>query len=537
MNEREDYLDRLLRGMDEEPENKDAEDDFFSSLGGTISQDTEDDFLKAFEESRSQSSAASIPEPEIDTNMPETDFDMDDIDQIVSHVKNGGLEEMDDFGSLEDGMDLSIEESLQNYTEEDEGLNEIGGNYEENEPDVVVNTMDENQDTDYKSEEANQELLDMLSGIGEEEGSEQAEMADSFQQEDKFSLLGEDSLLDESDSSNMSDSLESLDPLEVPPLSEEESAAESLARELESLGLDLEEEDAQQKQESSRKKKDKKNKKKGGEASDEEESEEKLGFFQKLSKLLFDGEELIELSEEETKELKEEESKKAAAAAEAKELKKQEKKEKKEQKKKESAEKKAQKESAKQEKARKKQEKKETMVIEKTKPLPKGPVFLIMLLGLSLVLLIVLFTSQTGYSISIAQAKEYYEQGDYVEAYECFNQGSKVRKADEELYHKARLTAYLQQPIRSYRVHQKQKMYGDALNSLILGVGRYDKNAYEASTVGAAVEYDNMLAKIKKALKKKYGMTLDQARELYTIREKEEYTMELYRIIDELGLE
>ena len=536
MNEREDYLDRLLRGMDEESEKKDAEDDFFSSLGGTISQDAEDDFLKAFEESRSQSPAASSSEPKLDTDMSEAEpeFDMDDIDQIVSHVKNSGLDEMDDFGSLEDGMDLPIEESLQNYTDEDEGLNEIGGGYEEEEPDVMVNTMDEGQDTDYKPGEANQDLLDMLSGIGEEDALGQTDLEDSFQQEDEFSLLGEDSMQEDAGNLDMSESLEGMDPTGIPSLSEEESAAESLARELESLGLDLDEDEAQQKEETSRKKKDKKSKKKGKESPDGQEGEEKLGFFQKLSKLLFDGE---ELSEEETKALKEEESKKAAAAAEAKELKKQEKKEKKEQKKKENAEKKAQKESAKQEKARKKQEKKETMVIEKTKPLPKAPVFLIMLLGLSLVLLIVLFTSQTGYSLSIAQAKEYYEQGDYVEAYGCFNQGDKVRKADEELYNKARLTAYLQQPIRSYQVHQKQKMYEEALSALILGVGRYDKNAYEASTAGAAVEYDDMLAKIKKALKKKYGMTLDQARELYTIREKEDYTLELYKIIEKLELE
>lgn len=152
-------------------------------------------------------------------------------------------------------------------------------------------------------------------------------------------------------------------------------------------------------------------------------------------------------------------------------------------------------------------------------------------------LLINLLTSQTGYSLSIAQAKEYYEQGDYVEAYRCFDQGSKVRKADEELYHKARLTAYLQQPLNSYQVYRKQKMHQEALSALILGVGRYDKNSYEAAASGAAVEYDNMLAKIEKALKKKYKMSLDQARELYTIREKEEYTLELYRIVEELGLE
>ena len=37
-------------------------------------------------------------------------------------------------------------------------------------------------------------------------------------------------------------------------------------------------------------------------------------------------------------------------------------------------------------------------------------------------------------------------------------------------------------------------------------------------------------------MKKQYSMTLDQARELYDIWEKEEFTLEVYKIIDELGL-
>ncbi len=74
------------------------------------------------------------------------------------------------------------------------------------------------------------------------------------------------------------------------------------------------------------------------------------------------------------------------------------------------------------------------------------------------------------------------------------------------------------------------------MSALILGVGRYDKNAAEAAATGAAVEYDKMLSTIEKALKKQYSMTLDQARELYDIWEKEEFTLEVYKIIDELGL-
>ena len=81
MNEREDYLDRLLRGIDENPEDGVAEDDFFGGLDSTVSQDTEDDFLKAFEESRSQSSDISQSGAQ--------DLAMEDVDQIVSNVKNG----------------------------------------------------------------------------------------------------------------------------------------------------------------------------------------------------------------------------------------------------------------------------------------------------------------------------------------------------------------------------------------------------------------------------------------------------------------
>lgn len=94
MNEREDYLDRLLRGMDGESENKDAEDDFFSELG-RVSQEAEDDFLKEFEKSRAQRN---------NTSELEQDEGMDDIDQIMNHVKNSGLEEMEEFEALRMGQ-------------------------------------------------------------------------------------------------------------------------------------------------------------------------------------------------------------------------------------------------------------------------------------------------------------------------------------------------------------------------------------------------------------------------------------------------
>ena len=107
MNEREDYLDRLLRGV-EEPGSEEAtgtEDDFFSGLSSAFSQESEDDFLKAFEKSV----------PNTSDMGEDRDFDMGEIDQIINNVKNGTLDDLDQFGTLDDGMDLSIDESLKNY--------------------------------------------------------------------------------------------------------------------------------------------------------------------------------------------------------------------------------------------------------------------------------------------------------------------------------------------------------------------------------------------------------------------------------------
>ncbi len=179
---------------------------------------------------------------------------------------------------------------------------------------------------------------------------------------------------------------------------------------------------------------------------------------------------------------------------------------------------------------------KKPKVVEKSKPLPKKPVFMIMMVGASLVVLIYLVTTQVGYTMDIANAKEYYENGDYVEAYTCFTQGAKVKAADEELYLKAKYTAYVQQQLRNYETYLGQEMHTESLNALICGVGRYDKNASDAAKAGASAEYDNMLAELESLLSEKFGMTLDQARELYAVHDKEEYTYMLYDIINGLGL-
>ncbi len=539
MNEREDYLDKLLRGVEGESETDHEEDDFFSQFGDPIADDDEDDFLKAFEKSKSKSHSDS-------GSGSGDDFDLDDIDSIVSNIKNGTLDDLEEAGDLDNGRDLSIEESLKNFDDEDFGLNDVGAGYAdldaqpEPEEDFEVNTLDEDAENAYDSGNASQELLDMLSEMGDD-SQEPAAVDDlSSADEENFKEEGfDDSLLDASAAGQ--EEMES---------STGVSGMEDLARQLESLGLDNLEDpgiaDVQEElSEGDGKAPKTKKAKKSKDNAKEGAKEKKPGFFKRIGRVFFgeddkiiDASDVENLSEEDKADLQ-----KLADEETAKEKKKQEKTdqkaEKKEQKKKDKEEKKALKAKAKAEKEakpKKEKKKKDIKVIERSKPLPKGPVILIMLVGISLVILINLFSSQVGYMLSVAQARENYEQGNYVEAYSCFTQGAKVKPVDEELYNKARLTAYVQQQINSYRVYKKQNMHAEALSALILGVGRYDKNATEAAATGAAVEYDKMLSTLKKALKKQYHMTLDEARELYKIREKEEFTLEIYEIIDGLGL-
>ncbi|MCI9446838.1 MAG: hypothetical protein HFH36_05515 [Lachnospiraceae bacterium] len=544
MNEREDYLDRLLRGVEGESGKKGDEDDFFSQFGDPISDSDEDDFLKAFEKSKSGAESKELSESG-------DDFGLDDIDSIVSNIKNGTLDDLDNAGTLDDGGDLSIDESLKNYDEEDFGLNDVGAGYmeldaQEPEADFEVNTLEGEAEPDYGSGEANQELLDMLSGIGDDE-------PDAGQSLDDMPSVGGEDFSDEGFVDNLDDGPSAgLDMGELgTELGNEESEMEDLARQLEGLGLDDLEDPASAEAQMPDEPKENEEVKKDKKAKKEKKKQEagtdgnKPGFFKRLSRLMFgeddkviDASDVENLSEEDKEDLQ-----KLADEEEAKEKKKKEKadlkEEKKEQKKKEKEEKKAlkaQKQAEKEKKPKKEKKKKDVKVIERSKPLPKGPVILILLVGVSLVILINLLSSQIGYTISISQAQEHYDKGEYVEAYDCFSRSTKVKEVDEELYNKARLTAYVQQQLNSYRVYKKQNMHAEALSALVLGVGRYDKNAHEAAATGAAVEYDNMLESIKKALKKQYHVTLDEARELYAIREKEDFTLEIYKIIDELGL-
>ena len=497
MSEKEEYLDELLKEVDgdsKKEEGQTTEEGNLDNYDKELEGIDEDDFLREFEKSLGDNQDADM-EKEFSQDMQEEDdwekefnFEnditsedfMDNIDSIVNDVNSS---------TLDDGLgegDLSIEESLKNFENEDPDLDEIG---------------------------------------------------QEFGNEDFYEA-------------GVADELTGGDTVEQP---EELSESERLAREIEGLNLEPEEPEAEKRSFEQEQQEESKTETLEGDS----EKVKKPGFFARLSRALFGEEDesvsgkagsaksgdIENLSEEELAALIELENQNAAAAQAEEEKKKQEQEEKKalkEQKEKEKAEKKAEKKALKEQKAKEKAEKKALKLqnqepVEKSKPLPKKPVVLIVLFGLSIVVLVNLLSGMVGYNTALSDAEDYYARGEYVEAYGCLNEKD-MKKADVEFYNRVRLTSYLQQQINSYDAYQSRNMYNEALSALVCGVGRYDRFAAEAAGAGVDREYEKMLQKIEEELSSKYQMSLEEARTLYALEDKQEFTYAVYDVTEALGL-
>ncbi|MEG0961612.1 MAG: hypothetical protein RSD28_05700 [Lachnospiraceae bacterium] len=566
MNERENYLDNLLNKLNgtgkDQGTQPDTEDEFLKSYDSSLPKIDEDDFLKEFEKSMVQ--------PELDLNMG-MDIDLaldsfeeegmdfgfeeeikkptvqekqikkqakvphnflDDVDSIVNSVKNEILSD----DKIEKYNDIPIDDTAIG-NEIDELADSIPSYHDE----FMVNTLDrELEDAASASKDKEADLFQLLADTSQDE--EKAEVDDLFQQDempmDELQSMAMD-LANEIESLNLSDEKENKD--------KDSASSSSKADEKTSL---------KDKKLSRKEKKLSKKEKKAKESKKNSTEELQDSIWKRLGRLFFgevEEKELIpsqqngieeiqdieHISDENLEILRELESNRPPTEEEKEQKKKQDKAEAKAQKKKEKEEKKAEKKAKAAQKKKEKQdkpkkEKKPAEPVEKLKPLPKGPVVLILLVGISLVILVNLLSGITGYNTSISQAKEYYAQGNYVDSYGCLSEKT-VRKADRPFYEKVKLSARVQQQINLFEAYQQQQMQEEALSALICGIGRYDNNFQAASEAGAAPEFETMIVKIQEALTSNYNMSPEQARALYAIRDKEEYTYAVYEAIAGLG--
>lgn len=170
-----------------------------------------------------------------------------------------------------------------------------------------------------------------------------------------------------------------------------------------------------------------------------------------------------------------------------------------------------------------------------TPPLPKGPVFMIWLMAGSLGVLVMLGTNLGSYSSGVSSAKVLYDVGSYAEAYQKLA-GLELKEKDLELYEKVKTMASIASEYDSYIRYMNYGRKDLALDSLVCAVGRCETNAENIEKYGCENDLKELKKKIKKVLKQTYKMSMSDAKNLYAIEDRNEYTIALKGKLEELGM-
>lgn len=264
------------------------------------------------------------------------------------------------------------------------------------------------------------------------------------------------------------------------------------------------------------------------------EKRKKQGFFSKIMSVLFGPDEeeddtkiaeddsLGSISSENREILKEMDADEETGKKGKKEKKKKEKKEKKEK--------------AKKEKAPKVKKEKPPKEIDRTPPLPKKPVILIFIMALSILILILLGSSNLQSGQDMQQAKDDFASGSYVTAFQTVA-GSSVKGKDENFYKKAQVLASIQSEYQSYESLSGINENEMALDALIRGYGRCVDGADLAQEYEITDEMAGLKAQILQQLSDHFGVSEEKAAELHAMTKRTDYTKAIQEILAAAGLE
>lgn len=171
---------------------------------------------------------------------------------------------------------------------------------------------------------------------------------------------------------------------------------------------------------------------------------------------------------------------------------------------------------------------------EKAAPIPKKPLILLVIFGLSIVALVILGGNLLGYSSGIQAAETSFQNGDYVGAYGEI-EGLEIREADQKLYDRIRFSAYLQKQLNFYQVYWDAQMYPEALDALFQALNRYDTYLPEAAAAGADGEFAGMYLVIEQRLAENFSVTVDEAREAYGAQSRGDYTAKVKELLQRMA--
>lgn len=187
-------------------------------------------------------------------------------------------------------------------------------------------------------------------------------------------------------------------------------------------------------------------------------------------------------------------------------------------------------------KAPKPKKEKKPKEVDNTPPLPKGPVVMIWLMVASMVALVLLGMNVIKYNTPMTDAKSLHNQGHYAEAFVKIN-GLDIKEKDMEFYNQLAILSTVDSELNAYEAFAKAEMPDKAFDSLICAAGRCYINEEDADVYGCLGQLEILKRTATNELEQKYQMTYEEAIEMYTIRDRDDYTIALYKKLTELGID
>ncbi len=505
----EDYLDNLLKNIETKSEvdtifddtDNDASNDFLRQFESELESEKYSEFINEFDFDDDKPQKAAAKEPIM--HMPD---DMEDVVPLEDILEQ--YDEAEAMGKAEKKPEEKPEPDL---SEDEDDFGDLSSAVSE-----FDSTITEDGEEPDLSGSMDGDLLDILGG-----DSELSDIGDM--------LSGNEEAVAEDDNNVFDDFAEK-------EMDSQEKSIEDTVNE--ALGVDDDSDDTKGK---GKKGKKKKKEKKSGES-----------FIDKLKRILFgddEEEEAVDLiiPDDNTAGALASENAQILAELEADDKaekgKKKKKKEKKEKPKKEKKPKKVKEPKPKKEKPPKE--------VDNTPPLPKAPVIMIFVMVISMTVLVLLGTNLLNKGNNVSTATRYYniamaavasgtpDADDvhmYAEAYNYLD-GLKLSADDEVLYNKLKVLSAVSSKYDSYEIFHDYGSEKEALDALVCAAGRCELNADAAEENDCVKELDGLRACIEQSLSSEYGMSFDEALEIYNAGSRTKYTTELYGKLRELGLE
>ena len=255
---------------------------------------------------------------------------------------------------------------------------------------------------------------------------------------------------------------------------------------------------------------------------DASQKKEKKGFFSKLLDLFTEEDE----EDEEENQLQLSEENKQILDEMGKDQKKKGKKEKKPKKEK----------AAKEKKPKKEKKKKEKIPEVPEKKLSPKKVIPIVVVCISLGVVILLLSSfLTEYMTRRSGRKAYYA-GDYQTCYQNFF-GKELDETEQVMYSKSESILTIRMWLREYEVFVNEGSELEALDSLLQAVHDYPSLLNYATEYNAQDEVTVAFQEILNVLSQKYGLSQEEAQEIADISNNVEYTQRVMTVLQKLGLE